>query len=78
MLYFKPSFWSDLSERVIASFGGGFLAALGVDQVGLLDISWQATLSFAGGTALVSLLKGIAAKKVGDPETAGLHKAPGN
>lgn len=65
-------YFRDLAERTLASFAGGFLSVLGLDAVNVLSLDWKATLGVGGGAALVSLLKGFAAKAVGDPQSASL------
>ncbi|WP_116042227.1 holin [Amycolatopsis palatopharyngis] len=68
------TYFKDLTERVIASFAGGALTVTGLDAVNVLTLDWKAALGVGGGTALVSLLKALAARKVGDPNTASLAK----
>ncbi|WP_116051669.1 holin [Amycolatopsis palatopharyngis] len=69
MNYFK-----DLAERAVASFAGGALSVTGLDAVNVLNLDWKAALGVGGGAALVSLLKALAARRVGDPESASLAK----
>lgn len=64
----------DLVERVVASFAGGFLSVIGLDAVNVMNLDWKAALGVGAGAALVSLLKGFAAKAVGDPGSASLSK----
>lgn len=63
---YSKLFWRDLCERVVSSAAGGALAALGAGAVNILQVDVQAVLGIAAGTALVSLLKGLAASKVGE------------
>lgn len=63
------AFWRDLAERVVATFAEALAALLLASGVGLLDVGWVDSLSLAGMTALVSLLKGVAAYKLGDNAT---------
>ena len=65
-------YWKDLVERVIASFAEGVLSVIGLDAVNLLDVDWRAALGVGGGVALVTLLKGLAARGTGSPDSAGL------
>lgn len=62
----------DLAERVGASFAGGFLSVIGLDAVNVLQLDWKAALGVGGGAALVSLLKGFAAKGFGNADSASL------
>lgn len=64
------TYLKDLLERVVASFAAGALSVLGLDAVNVLTLDWKAALGVSGGTALVSLLKTLAARKVGDPDSA--------
>lgn len=57
----------DLAERVVVTFLGAFVAALvaaGPMDLGNLSV-WQSA-ALAGVASVVSLLKGIAARFVGD------------
>lgn len=60
-------FAKDLGERVIASAAGGALAVI---LVGVTDPAKVAAA--AGIAALVSLLKGIVASRIGDATSASL------
>ena len=62
------AFLRDLAERVVATFAQALAALLLAQGTGLLDASWTVALSAAGMTALLSLLKGIAAAGI-DSET---------
>lgn len=66
---FTRAFLRDLTERVIATFCQALAALLIASGTGLLDTSWGTALSLAGMTAFVSLLKGVAARGLGDDET---------
>lgn len=65
----------DLLERVGASFAGAVLATFGAGAVDVLHVDWPAALSVGAGAAIVSLLKALAARGVGDGSSASL--APG-
>jgi hypothetical protein len=62
----------DLAERVVSSFVGGALSVIGLSGVDAFHLDWKAALGVGGGAALVSLLKGLVARGVGDPGTASL------
>lgn len=68
------NYLKDLAERALASFAGGALSVTGLDAVNVLNLDWKAALGVGGGAALVSLLKALAARRVGDPESASLAK----
>jgi hypothetical protein len=68
------SYIIDLAERVVWTFLQAFLGALiagGVfDVAGVRDVSaWEAA-ALGGVAAVLSLLKGIAAKFIGQPDSA--------
>lgn len=58
---FTRNFLRDLAERVVATFAEAWAALLLASGMGLIDAPWQTSASVAGMTALVALLKGIAA-----------------
>jgi hypothetical protein len=75
MTMWTLTYWKDLGERVVASFAGGVLGSwLIVDGLNLLEVDWGVSLGFGLGAAVVSLLKGLAAKALGNPESASLVK----
>lgn len=62
----------DLTERVLMTFAGGFLAGFVVDATSIADLAmWQAA-ALSGVAAVVSLLKGLAARRTGSPDSAGI------
>lgn len=70
MSMWTVDYWHDVVERVVWSTAGGALAALGGDAVNLWEVDWRLVVGMAGGAGLVSLLKGLGAKAVGDRESA--------
>lgn len=74
---FTRKFWSDTSERVVASVAGGALSVIGAGAFGVLDADWQTIASVALGTGVVSLLKALVASQVGD-DSASLVSTPGD
>ena len=71
---FTKAFWKDLAERVVSTFAGGVLSVFGLDALNILDADWKAAFGFGIGAAVLSLLKCLAARKVGDTESAALNK----
>lgn len=70
-------YWKDLGERVGWTFIQAFLAALPVAIVGAdVDTAKGLLLAavVAGGGAVLSLLKGLAARRVGLPDSASTAK----
>lgn len=70
------TYLADLAERVVASFvGGAVAAAMAAGPLGLLHASAWQQVALGGLAAVVSLLKGLAARTVGDKNSA--SSAPG-
>lgn len=67
----------DLAERVAWSFAGGALSVLGLDTVNVLNMDWRAAIGVGAGAAVISVLKGIAARFRGDPTSASLSSKVG-
>lgn len=65
-------FWFDTLERVAATFAQAVIAGIGLDQVSLVTLNWPQILGVAATTALLSLLKAVAATKFGKPDSASL------
>ena len=66
------AFWKDAGERALSTFAEVLGALLAVDGVNLLALDWPTTLGVAGTAAVLSVLKSIAAAKVGEQGTASL------
>ena len=65
-------FWKATAERAIATAAQSAIAALGTDLIGVLDMDAMAVLSLAGGGAILSILKSIAATAAtGSPSMGG-------
>lgn len=72
MSIWTAQFWKATAERAIATAAQSALAALGTDLVGVLDMDAVAVLSLAGGGAVLSILKSIAATAAtGSPSIGG-------
>ena len=72
MSIWTGKFWKATAERAIATAAQSALAALGTDLVGVLDMDAVAVLSLAGGGAVLSILKSIAATAAtGSPSIGG-------
>ncbi|TCO56806.1 holin [Actinocrispum wychmicini] len=67
---FSTAYLKDLAERALSSFAGGILTILGGDAVNAWNIDYKAALGVGLGAAIVSTLKGLTAKGVGDSDTA--------
>lgn len=62
-------YWVDLSERVAATAAFAFLSVFS-----FTDLSTAHDAGIAGAAAAASLIKGLLASYIGDPESAGLTK----
>lgn len=71
------AYWKDLTERCVVTFAGSLVTLWGAGGLNLLHADWKHDLGIAGGTALVALVKGLAAKALGDPSSAALLPARG-
>ena len=72
MSIWTAQFWKATAERAIATAAQSALAALGTDLMGVLDMDAVAILSLAGGGAVLSILKSIAATAAtGSPSLGG-------
>jgi hypothetical protein len=71
-MIFTRSFWKDTLERVIATFAQALLSALPASYVPGVTLPLRGALAVAGGAAALSLLKCLAASRVGDSDSAAL------
>ena len=72
MSIWTGKFWKATTERAIATAAQSAIAALGTDLIGVLDMDAMAVLSLAGGGAILSILKSIAATAAtGSPSMGG-------
>lgn len=72
---FTRAFWKDAAERVVATAAQAALLSIGAEQLNLLEGGLLTHLGFAGGGAVLSLLKALAAG-IKDPRTASLVDLP--
>ena len=71
MSIWTGKFWKATTERAIATAAQSAIAALGTDLIGVLDMDAMAVLSLAGGGAILSILKSIAATAATGPPSVG-------
>ena len=69
MLY---SWTRDAAERALSTFAQAFLSVTGGDLLNIWSVDWKTAAGVGLGGALLSLLKSVAARKVGDDGTASL------
>jgi len=64
----------DLIERVVSTTAEAALGVVTAAGFNLINLeSWQGVAVAAGSAALYSVLKALAAFKIGDPDTASLN-----
>ena len=71
--------WRDAAERAVATAAEAGAGLLLVDAlpVGVLAVDWRAGLSLVASAALLSVLKSLAASRIGDPDSASLVPSVG-
>lgn len=55
----SKDFWAASLERAVTAFAAALLAAIGSNQIGVLDIDWVGSASLAATTAVLSILTSI-------------------
>jgi len=70
-------FWRDAAERALSTAAQSAILVLGADQLDVLQADWRTVGGFALGGAVLSLLKAIAAAKVGAADSASLDPLAG-
>ena len=72
MSIWTGKFWKATTERAVSTAAQAALAGIGTDLVGVLDMDAAGILSLAGGGAILSILKSIAATAAtGSPSMGG-------
>ena len=72
MSIWTSKFWKATTERAVSTAAQAALAGIGTDLVGVLDMDAVGLLSLAGGGAVLSILKSIAATAAtGSPSAGG-------
>ena len=72
MSIWTGKFWKATAERAVSTAAQAALAGIGTDLVGVLDMDAVGILSLAGGGAILSILKSIAATAAtGSPSVGG-------
>lgn len=56
---------NDMAERAVSTFAQATLTALGGDLVNVWNVDWRTVLGFGLGAAGLSVLKSLAARRVG-------------
>jgi hypothetical protein len=68
---YAKRFFKDMLERAVVTFAEVLLGFLGAG-LGFGEINWGMAFSVAGVATVASILKSIAARKIGDEDTASL------
>ena len=72
MSIWTGKFWKATTERAVSTAAQAALAGIGTDLVGVLDMDAVGILSLAGGGAILSILKSVAATAAtGSPSVGG-------
>lgn len=72
MSIWTAQFWKATAERAVSTAAQAALAGIGTDLVGVLDMDAVGILSLAGGGAILSVLKSVAATAAtGGPSMGG-------
>jgi hypothetical protein len=66
------TYWRDLGERVVTTFLAGFLSALVANWTGVIPSDWKGWLLTGAIAGVASVVKGVLAKAIGDPNTPSL------
>lgn len=64
----------DAAERAVATASQVLITYLGADVLNVLSVDWKTAGGVAAGGFVLSLLKSLAARSKGDPESASLVK----
>lgn len=65
-------FWIDALERAASTAAQAAIAMIGMDQFNAIQADWKAIAGTALGAAILSILKAMAASRVGSHENASL------
>ncbi|MPY98543.1 MAG: hypothetical protein GEU97_11200 [Actinophytocola sp.] len=68
----NAKYWRDLAERAIASTAAGAVTAIGGDTLNVWSADYRMISGVALGAGLLAVLKGLAAKAIGDRDSAAL------
>lgn len=68
-------FVKDIAERVVASALGGYVGVLGLDVTSIISAEQTTAIAVGLAAAIISVIKGVIAKAVGNKESASLTKS---
>jgi hypothetical protein len=72
---FTPEYWKKLVEDAVSAFAAGVLVPVvgdavdAITTVNAFTVDYKEALGYGAGAALLFVLKGLAARKVGNPES---------
>jgi hypothetical protein len=69
---FDMTWFTDASERALATFAQAFLSVVGGDVLNVWTLDWKAALGVGLGGAILSMLKSVVARFKGDENSASL------
>lgn len=67
-------YWKALAEETVQGFSAGALSVLGMEYFNVIETDWKAALGVGLGGAVLVVLKGLALKNVGVPQSPAITK----
>lgn len=67
-------YWKKLAEETVQGFAAGVLSVTGLDVLDVLQLDFKAALGVGLGGAVLVILKGLALKNVGNPDSPSVVK----
>lgn len=67
-------YWKALAEETVQGFAAGTLSVLGMEYFNVIETDWKAALGVGLGGSILVVLKGLALKNVGAPQSPAVVK----
>ncbi|QOC55720.1 holin [Gordonia phage Archimedes] len=65
---YTVKFWKDALERIVSTTAAGLVATFG--GINLFDLDWEQAAGITGSLALITLLKVLAVRPLGETDSA--------
>lgn len=65
---YTVKFWKDAFERIVSTTAAGLVTTFG--GISLFDLDWKQAAGITGSLALMTLLKTLAVRPLGQPDSA--------